>query len=83
MIRKTVQKSISELGECGTKATETRQKQHAGLVTLIANRDDAPELIKLPVTMSSRFHAPKSHKDAPKVEMSSEDRVYVNPTSTR
>ena len=32
-VQKTVQKSTSELDECGTKATETRQKQHAGFVT--------------------------------------------------
>ena len=41
-IQKTFQKSISELDECGSKATETRQKQHA-------NSDDATELIKLAV----------------------------------
>ena len=82
-IQKTVQKSIPELDECGTKTTEIRQKQHAEFVTLIANSADATELIKLAVIRSSRFHAPKSHKDAAKVELSSEDRVYVNPRSTR
>ena len=40
-IQKTAQKSISELDECGTKATEIRQKQYAEFVTLIANSDDA------------------------------------------
>ena len=39
---------------------------------------DATELSKLAITRPSRFHAPKSHKDAPKVEPSSEDRIDVN-----
>ena len=47
---------------------------------LIANSDDTAELIKLAVIRSNRFHAPKSHKDAAKVELSSEEIVS---TSTR
>ena len=82
-IQKTVQKSISELVECGTKATEIRLSAACRIRDPIANSDDATESIKLAVLRSNRFHAPKSLKDAPKVELSSEDRVYANPTTTR
>ena len=61
-----------------TEAVEIRQKQHAEFATLIVNGADATELTKLAATRSSRFHAPKSHKDVPKVELSSENRVHVN-----
>ena len=77
-IQKTVQTSISELDECGTKATAIRQKQHAEFVTLIANSDGATELIKLAVIMSSRLHALKSHKDALKYELSQPDVDEMN-----
>ena len=42
-----VEKSISELHERVTKDTETRQKQHSEVMTLIANNAAATELLKL------------------------------------
>ena len=78
IIEKAVQKSMSELDECEKKATEIRQKKHTEFVTLIVNSADATELTKLAVIKSNKLHAPKSHKEAPKVELSSEDSVYVN-----
>ena len=69
--------------KCGTKATETGQMFHAESVTLIANSNDETELIKLAVIKSSRFHAPKSLKDAPKAELSSEDRDPRQPDVDR
>ena len=65
---------LRSFDECGTKATEIRQK----FVKLIANSDDATELTKLAVLWSSRFHAPKSHKNAPKVELSSLEEKIQN-----
>ena len=50
---------------------------------LTVNGADATELTKVAITRSSRFHAPKSHKDVPKVELSSEDRVDVNMESLK
>ena len=73
-----LKKSISEHDECVTKATEIRQKQRAELVTLTVHGADATELSKFAITRPSRFHAPKSHKVAPKVDPSSEDRIDVN-----
>ena len=61
----------------------TGQKQHAGSVTLVANSDDAKELIKLAVIRSSRLHGHKSHKDAPKVELSSDDMIQSGMRHTK
>ena len=36
------------------------------------------KLIRLAVIMRNRFQVPKLHKNAPKAEISSEDRLYVN-----
>ena len=38
-------------------------------------------MTKLAVIRLSRFHAPKAHKDVPKVELSSEGRVRVRDPS--
>merc|ERR1711916_205586 len=73
-----VQKSISELDDSVAKATEIRQKQHSEFVTLTANNAAATELLKLAVNRLNKFYAPKLHKAAPKAELSSDDRIYVN-----
>ena len=73
-----MQKSIPELDESVTKATEIRQKQHAEFVTPTANNEVATELIKLTVIKSNRLLVPKTHKNAPNANLNSEDHVYVN-----
>merc|ERR1712136_673443 len=73
-----VQKSIAELDDSVTKATEIRRNQHAEFVTLTANNAAATELLKLAVNRLNKFYAPKLHKAAPKAELSSDDRIYVN-----
>merc|ERR1712107_91352 len=69
-----VQKSIAELDDSVTWATEIRRNQHAEFVTLTANNAAATELLKLAVNRLNKFYAPKLHKAAPRAELSSDDR---------
>merc|ERR1711916_164025 len=73
-----VQKSIAELDDSVTKATEIRRNQHSEFVTLTANNAAATQLLKLAINRLNKFYAPKLHKAAPKAELSADDRVYVN-----
>ena len=54
-----VQKSIAELDDSVTKATEIRRNQHAEFVTLTANNAAATELLKLAVNRLNKFYAPQ------------------------
>ena len=73
-----MQQSIAELDDSVAKATEMRRNQHAEFVTLTANNAAATELPKLAVNRLNKFCTPKLHKAAPKDELSSDDRMYVN-----
>ena len=53
-----VEKSISELHEGVMKETESRQKQHSDVVTLITNNVAATELLKLCLTVEQIVGVP-------------------------
>ena len=61
-----------------TNATDFRKKQHAQFITLITNDAAATELLELAVKRLNRLIAPELHKDPPKADLSSEDRVSVS-----
>jgi hypothetical protein len=73
-----VSKSIAELDASVAKATKIRQDEHAEFVTVTANNAATSKLLGLAINRLNKFYAPALHKAAPKVELSAEDRVYVN-----
>jgi len=73
-----VSKSIAELDTSVAKATKIRQDEHSEFVTVTANNAATSKLLGIAINRLNKFYAPALHKAAPKVELSGEDRIYVN-----
>jgi len=73
-----VAKSISELDASVAKATTIRQDEHAEFLTVTANNAATSQLLGIAVNRLNKFYNPKLYKAPAKVELKSEDRVYVN-----
>ena len=73
-----VQQSLAELDDSVAKATEMRRNQHAEFATHSqqCRRDRVAHARRQ--TDSTNFTSSKLHKAAPKAELSSADRMYVN-----
>jgi len=73
-----VSKSIAELDASVAKATKIRQDEHSEFVTVTANNAATSKLLGIAINRLNKFYAPALHKAAPKVELSGQDRIYVN-----
>jgi len=73
-----VQDSIAALDKSVAEATEQRKAENAEYKDLMANNGAAKDLILFAKNRLHKFYNPKLYKAAPKVELSSEDRIFVN-----
>jgi len=75
---KALQGSIAALDKSVAEATEQRKAENAEYKDLMASNGAAKELILFAKNRLHKFYNPKLYKAAPKVELSSEDRIFVN-----
>jgi len=68
---KTLDKQVAE-------ATEQRKEEHADNTETLANDNTAKELIGVAKNRLNKFYNPKLYKEAPKRELSEEERIAVN-----
>jgi len=73
-----LQGSIAALDKSVAEATEQRKAENAEYKDLMASNGAAKELILFAKNRLHKFYNPKLYKAAPKVELSSEDRIFVN-----
>jgi len=69
---------ITALDKSVAEATGQRKSENAEYKDLMANNGAAKELILFAKNRLHKFYNPKMYKAAPKVELSSEDRIFVN-----
>merc|ERR1719191_236047 len=69
---------ISALDKQVAEATEQRKEEHADSVETLANDNAAKELIGVAKNRLNKFYNPKLYKEAPKRELSEEERIAVN-----
>merc|ERR1711972_370608 len=70
--------SIKALDKSVTEATAQRKDENAEYKALIASNTAATQLLGFAKNRLNKFYNPKLYKPAPKVELSSEDRIYSN-----
>mmetsp|Transcript_142439 Transcript_142439/g.455287 ORF Transcript_142439/g.455287 Transcript_142439/m.455287 type:complete len:722 (+) Transcript_142439:59-2224(+) len=71
-------KGIAELDKSVAEATEIRKVENAEYKDLMASNGAAKELILFAKNRMNKFYNPKLYKEAPKQELSKEDRIFVN-----
>jgi septal ring factor EnvC (AmiA/AmiB activator) len=69
---------IKSLDKQVAEATEQRKEEHADSVETITNDNAAKELIEIAKNRLNKFYNPKLYKEAPKRELSEEERITVN-----
>ena len=69
---------IKALDKQVAEATETRKEEHEENVETLANDAAAVELIGFAKNRLQKFYNPKLYKEAPKRELSEEERITVN-----
>eukprot|EP00929_Paragymnodinium_shiwhaense_P032301 TRINITY_DN1792_c0_g2_i1.p2 TRINITY_DN1792_c0_g2~~TRINITY_DN1792_c0_g2_i1.p2 ORF type:complete len:733 (-),score=290.14 TRINITY_DN1792_c0_g2_i1:106-2223(-) len=75
---KALVKGIKELDDQVEEATETRKSEHDNYVTTMANNNAAKELIGVAKNRMNKFYNKALYKEAPKRELSEEDRTAVS-----
>ena len=73
-----LQKSVSELDDSVTRATQSRQELRSEIVTSTANNAAATELLKLAINRLHQFCLTKLLKAASKTKLGLEGRVYAS-----
>mmetsp|Transcript_118869 Transcript_118869/g.233479 ORF Transcript_118869/g.233479 Transcript_118869/m.233479 type:complete len:717 (+) Transcript_118869:46-2196(+) len=69
---------IKKLDKAVAEATEQRQNENVDYKSLMASNGAAKELLHFAKNRLNKFYNPKLYKAPPKVELSSEDRIYAN-----
>jgi len=69
---------IKDLDKSVAEATQQRKEEHKDFQELMASSSAAKELLGFAKNRLNKFYNPKLYKAAPKVELSSEDRIYEN-----
>merc|ERR1712013_160323 len=69
---------IKALDKAVAEATEQRKEENTEYKALIASNTAATQLLAFAKNRLNKFYNPKLYKPAPKVELSSEDRIYSN-----
>merc|ERR1719181_2607847 len=69
---------IKALDKQVEEATEQRKEEHADNTETLANDNTAKELIGVAKNRLNKFYNPKLYKEAPKRELSEEERIAVN-----
>merc|ERR1719401_2051232 len=75
---KALEESIAALDKSVAEATEQRKEENGEYKDLMANNGAAKELILFAKNRLHKFYDPKMYKASPKVELSREDRIFVN-----
>jgi len=73
---------IKALDQSVAEATEQRKSEHEDFTELIASDTAAKELLGYAKNRLNKFYNPKLFKPPPKVELSAEDRIFVNEGGT-
>merc|ERR1711870_28017 len=68
--------AIKALDKSVAEATEQRKNEHQDYKELMASDSAAKELLGFAKNRLNKFYNPKLYKAPPKVELSSEDRIY-------
>merc|ERR550514_53750 len=71
-------KGLKDLDKQVKEAMETRQEEHEDYVNTMASNTAAKELIGIAKNRMNKFYNPKLYKEAPKRELSEEERVTLN-----
>jgi len=69
---------IKDLDKQVADATETRKEEHEDYVTVLAGNSAAVELLGFAKNRLNKFYNPKMYKEAPKRELTEEERVTLN-----
>merc|ERR1712161_32628 len=69
---------ISALDKSVAEATTQRKDENPEYKALVASTTAATEVLAFAKNRLSKFYNPKLYKAPPKVELSSEDRIYTN-----
>merc|ERR1719476_308117 len=70
--------AIKALDKSVAEATEQRKNEHQDFKELMASDSAAKELLGFAKNRLNKFYNPKLYKAPPKVELSKEDRIFVN-----
>jgi len=73
---KALDAGIQALDKSVAEATEQRKEENAEFKALVASDTAAKEVLKFAKNRLNQFYNPKLYKPPPKVELSSEDRIY-------
>jgi septal ring factor EnvC (AmiA/AmiB activator) len=69
---------IKDLDKQVSDATETRKEENSDFVTTLAANNAAVEILGFAKNRLNKFYNPKMYKEAPKRELSEEERVTLN-----
>merc|ERR1719197_2287169 len=70
--------AIKALDKSVAEATEQRKNEHQDFKELMASDTAAKELLHFAKNRLQKFYNPRLYKAPPKVELSKEDRIFVN-----
>merc|ERR1719281_691761 len=73
---------IKKLDKDVTEATETREEENKLYVETMAADNAAKDLIGVAKNRLAKFYTPKLYKPPPKIELTAEERVFVNEGGT-
>jgi chromosome segregation ATPase len=74
----SLSQGIKDLDKQVAEATATRKEENEDYVSTMAANNAAVELLKFAKNRLNKFYNPKMYKEAPKREMSEEERITVN-----
>merc|ERR1719162_2252232 len=69
---------VKALDKAVAEATEDRKAEHKEYTELMAQNSAAKELLGYAKNRLNKFYNPRLHKAAPKVELTREERIFVN-----
>ena len=69
---------IKDLDKQVSEATETRKEENSDFVTTLAANNAAVEILGFAKNRLNKFYNPKMYKEAPKRELSEEERITLN-----
>lgn len=75
---KALTEGIIDLDKQVSDATETRKEENSDFVTTLAANNAAVEILGFAKNRLNKFYNPKMYKEAPKRELSEEERVTLN-----
>eukprot|EP00397_Hematodinium_sp_SG-2012_P006445 GEMP01006475.1.p1 GENE.GEMP01006475.1~~GEMP01006475.1.p1 ORF type:complete len:679 (+),score=192.61 GEMP01006475.1:164-2200(+) len=74
----TLKEGVKSLDQQVAQATEQRKQEHAEFVQTFSDNQAAVKILTSAKNHLQKFYNSKLHKEAPKREMSDEERVYTN-----